>query len=348
MPRVSVVTATYNAGVFIEETIDALLRQTYPNFELIVIDDASHDDTLDRVQRFRDPRIRVIRNETNVGVARARNIGLEAATGQYVAANDHDDISLPTRLEKQVAFMDARPDVLMVGAGIYTLKDGRRMADRIPAFDHYVLRWLLMTHVPICHSTMFARLGAMRERQLIYDPSFDFGDDFDLYHRMATVGRLASLQERLVTYRVHSSNASIVRGDEMNVRGTAMLARAHSQYLGAVLPTDAFGSLWRVITQCLPARSLNELRTVGRALESLLGAYLGVTTAAREHVEAVNLAASEQWWNAAARSSYVLGNEAFRTYKEIPALDAYRPTFARRARQQIGRLVRTAVARGRA
>src|SRR5438034_11530990 len=101
MPRVSVVTAAYNASAFIAETIEGILGQTFGDFELIVVDDASTDDTLERIAQFKDPRIRVIHNTVNVGVARARNIGVEAATGEYLAANDHDDVSLPNRLAKQ-------------------------------------------------------------------------------------------------------------------------------------------------------------------------------------------------------------------------------------------------------
>ena len=94
-PRVSIVTCTYNAAGFIGDTLRALLAQTWRDFELIVVDDASTDGTVDAVSAFDDPRIRLIRNARNLGVAAARNVGLDAARGEYLIANDHDDISLP-------------------------------------------------------------------------------------------------------------------------------------------------------------------------------------------------------------------------------------------------------------
>src|SRR5262245_31351165 len=109
MPRVSVVMATYNPGALVEETLRSLLRQTLTDFERLIVDDASTDDTVARICQFQDRRIRLIRNARNVGVANARNIGLDAARGDYLAPCDHDDLSLPERLEQQVRFLDAHP-----------------------------------------------------------------------------------------------------------------------------------------------------------------------------------------------------------------------------------------------
>jgi len=276
MPRLSVVIAAYNAGLFISETIEAVFAQTFADFELIIIDDASTDDTLRKIQRFTDPRLRVIRNAVNLGVARTRNVGLQAARGEYLAANDHDDVSLPTRFAKQIAFLDRHPDVLALGTGIFTLRDGRRSPDRSPATCHHVIRWQLMTHSPICHSTLCVRLAQFRSAGLSYDPTCDFGDDFDLYHRMAASGRLANLAERLVVYRLHGNNASVLRESEMSARGAAMLARAHARYLDLQLDYATFGALWHVITFFSAARTHAELRSVGDALARLLQRYLDI------------------------------------------------------------------------
>src|SRR5262245_41059871 len=99
MPRVSVVMATHNPGTLIEETLRSLFAQTLADCELIIVDDASTDDSAERIRRYDDPRIRLIRNSRNMGVANARNIGLDAARGEYVAPCDHDGLSSPDRLE---------------------------------------------------------------------------------------------------------------------------------------------------------------------------------------------------------------------------------------------------------
>jgi len=337
--------AAYNSGILIEESIEAILAQTFPRFELIVVDDASRDDTVERVNRFRDPRIRLIRNPANVGVARARNIGVEAARAEYIAANDHDDVSLPDRLEKQVAFLDSHPDVLMVGAGVYDLKDGRRIATKLPAREHHVLRWHLMTHVPICHSSMCVRRSGIQEHHLYYDSTVDFADDFELYHRMAAVGRIAGLRERLVVYRVHANNASIVSGEQMNTRGSTMLARAHLRHLGIALDADAFGALWRATNFVSAPRSADELLLAGNALSTLLRAYLSVSHLSETEEHDVRLAASLQWWEFINMSAYAFGSDAYSMFDRIDSLTTYKPSVVERARPRLGRMVRMAVSR---
>jgi glycosyltransferase involved in cell wall biosynthesis len=340
MPRVSVVVATYNAAEFIGETIRGILKQTHSDFELIVVDDASSDHTVDRISAFGDERIRLIRNPRNVGVANARNIGMDAATGDYLATNDHDDVSLPERLERQVAFLGRHPDVLMVGTGIYTLRGRRRTADPMPPASHHVLRWCLMTHSPVCHSTMCLRLSDVRRAGLRYDPACDFGDDFDLYHRLAASGRLATLQERLVEYRLHGGNASILRGDEMTTRGAAMLQRAHQQQLGMRLDPQAFDCLWRVFTMFSPARSQAELRVAGNALATLLARFTSVMGLTAAQLHEVNDAASRQWWHAVSRAAGTLGEEALAEFGRIASLATFTPSVPLRLRGRLSRRAR--------
>jgi glycosyltransferase involved in cell wall biosynthesis len=340
-PRVSIVTSTYNAAGFIGDTIRALLAQTWRDFELIVVDDASGDGTADAVRAFDDPRIRLIRNTRNLGVAAARNVGLDAARGEYLVANDHDDISLPARIERQVAFLDRHPDVLLLAAGTATLDGDRRRADPPPPATHALIRWRLMTQNPICHSTLAMRLPRLRDLGLRYDPACDFGDDFELCHRIAAAGRVASLPERLVLYRLHAANASKVHGDRMNERGRRMLAAAHARFLGLTLPPAEFDALWRVVTCFHAAPSVEALHLAGAALERALSAFIArmrdLDTADRDDVVC---AASRQWWDAVNRAVNLLGQDILHAYAERPALATYRPGIGELLRRRMGRFVR--------
>jgi glycosyltransferase involved in cell wall biosynthesis len=335
MPRVSIVVGTYNAAEFVEATIASILAQTYRDFELIVVDDASSDETVSRIAAFGDSRIRLIRNPTNIGVANTRNVGADSATGEYLAMNDHDDLSLPTRLERQVAFLDERRDVLLAATGIYSVRDGKRTAEEMPPSAHHVLRWRLMTHSPVCHSSICVRLAEMRRRALRYDPTCDFGDDFDLYHRTAAAGRLATLQSRLVVYRWHANNASQVRNAEMNARGARMLKRAHENYLGMRLDDEAFDALWRVFTMFSPARSQQELRAAGHALASLLARHVAVMKLDRSEREDVERSASRQWWQAISRSAGTLGAAAFSEFGRMRAVSRFPPPLSLRLRSRL-------------
>jgi glycosyltransferase involved in cell wall biosynthesis len=122
---VSVVMATYNGERFIGAAIDSILAQTHSNFELIVVDDASTDATSGILAAFTDPRLRVIHSPANNGVARARNRGFDCARGDYIALLDHDDLSHPTRLARQVEYLETHPGIVLVGTLTQQLRDGR-------------------------------------------------------------------------------------------------------------------------------------------------------------------------------------------------------------------------------
>jgi glycosyltransferase involved in cell wall biosynthesis len=119
MPRVTVVMAVYNAAQFLREAIASVLSQTYTDFELIVVDDASTDDSSAILRSYNDPRIRIIRHQTNLGASLSRNDALAAARGELIAIMDADDVCAPTRIERQVEFLQAHPAVGLVGCGIY-------------------------------------------------------------------------------------------------------------------------------------------------------------------------------------------------------------------------------------
>ena len=105
LPKVSVLMSVFNAEDFIQEAVDSVLQQTFSDFEFIIVDDASTDGSLQRLCSYHDPRIRILRNETNMGLTRSLNKGMEFVRGEYVARMDADDVSLPSRLQEQTVFL---------------------------------------------------------------------------------------------------------------------------------------------------------------------------------------------------------------------------------------------------
>jgi glycosyltransferase involved in cell wall biosynthesis len=215
-PTVSVMMPVFNSGRFVAAVVRSLLAQTYRDFELLIMDDGSRDDS-PRILRDlaeTDPRIRLSLRE-NHGTLATRNELLKLARGKYLAVNDSDDLSLPHRLERQVAFLDAHPDVAVVG-GWFDMIDarGRRLTTlHPPADDAEIQRLALRGHCSICHSAGMMRRDAV-ERVGGYGRDFKFAHDLELWLRLGEVGKLANLPETVIQFRLHQNSISETKREE--------------------------------------------------------------------------------------------------------------------------------------
>src|SRR5579864_8737730 len=142
-PKVSVLLAVHDGEPYVHEAVRGVLKQTFREFEFLVVDDASTDNTVAIVDSFADPRIRILRNEHNLGQVPSLNRGLLEARGEYVARIDADDVSLPRRLERQVALLDAQPEVALVGAWMSLVDDSGRPITRLTARMEDKLRFVV-------------------------------------------------------------------------------------------------------------------------------------------------------------------------------------------------------------
>jgi glycosyltransferase EpsE len=206
-PRVSVVTSVYNGEAYFDRAIPGILSQTMDDFELVVVDDGSTDRTLEwlRELALKDPRVRVF-SPGRMGAARAYNYGVEQATGEYVARQDFDDLSYPERLQLQSAFLDAHPDVGVVG-GAYLLVDERRGERyvRVPPTSHEAIIQAMARYVPIAHTTAMYRRRAWSEASGY--PVVNNLIDLRFYLRIAKLGwRFGNLPEVVGEHYVHDSS----------------------------------------------------------------------------------------------------------------------------------------------
>ena len=191
-----------NGARFVREAIDSVLAQTFTDFELIVIDDASTDSTLDILQAITDPRVVVASNATNLGTARTQNRALALARGEYVAQHDADDVSDATRLARQVAFLDARPDIALVGSWYRKVdEDGVVLGERALPTEPAQIAWALVFYCPMVHSTVLYRRSVVLDAGG-YDDTFRYASDYELWSRLATRYRLANLPAVLLAYRL--------------------------------------------------------------------------------------------------------------------------------------------------
>lgn len=210
-PRVSVVMPVYNGGRFLAEAVESVLRQTFRDFELVAVDDGSVDDTLTVLRRYEksDRRVRVI-SRANTGIVGALNDGLTAARGELVARMDGDDACMPTRLARQVAYLDAHPEVVLLGGNVMVMdEEGDDVAPlKDLKFTHEEIdASLLACGWPLVHPAVVMRAEALRRIGGYRSGTFPH-EDHDLFLRMAEIGWVAALPEVVLRYRKHSGSVS--------------------------------------------------------------------------------------------------------------------------------------------
>ena len=232
-PAVSVIMAAYKGAALIGETIASLQAQSFTDWELIVVDDCSPDDTVAVVEAIDDPRIHLIRSETNGGPVVARNRAFAEARGHYIAALDQDDICLPDRLARQVAHLDAHPDTVLVSTAADFLIDGRVTPGNWPRpLNPALIDWLMLVQNPIVWSSVMFRAEAARRLDPFERPAMRYVEDFDLYHRLRQFGRIDQVDDALVQYRCHAGGASNMFTATMYAHAEALLAERHAARMG--------------------------------------------------------------------------------------------------------------------
>jgi len=331
-PRVSVVMTTYNAGRFVRETINSILSQTFTDFEFIIVDDCSTDNTVSIIESFCDPRIRLIRNSENKGISATRNIGIDAARGDYLAALDHDDISLPERLAHQVAFLDSHPRTVLVGTAAKLLENGRIRDYYDPITEPHLLRWSLFTRCPLIHSSICMRVKTLRDHGLYYRQEYHYAEDFDLYHRLAEIGDLACLPDRLIIYREHGDNTSARHAEAMARHGQLFMLDAYRRLLGSDIAPDEMPCIWNLMVNGAAATHRSEIDIAGVFLTRLLTAFLEQVPLDPAQADDIRRAASRTWWLLVQRSAKHLGLGALSVFSAYPALTSARPALHERAK----------------
>jgi hypothetical protein len=212
-PVVSVVMPTWNGEHFLHPAIESILSQTFPDFELIIIDDGSTDSTPRILSEFKDKddRLIVLTNERNLGIAGATNRGLAAARGEYVALQDHDDISLLHRFQTQVDFLKSHPEIALVGSAAQLIdENGVAYKDYVEPEDDIDLKWETLFRCPISHTSVMVRRRVFDDvGGYSTETTLKVASDYDLLSRIVMRHRVANLKGRLVQWRRHPGATSI-------------------------------------------------------------------------------------------------------------------------------------------
>ena len=205
--------SVYNGGTYLRPAIQSILEQTFSDFEFIIVNDGSTDESLEIIRSFSDSRIRLIENEKNMGLIYSLNRGIDLASGEYIARMDSDDISLPNRLKKQVAFMDANYDVAVCGTWIKTIGDESGFVKKYFT-DSEEIKASLLFNTSVAHPTVIIRTSILKKYNFQYEESHKHFEDYALWVKISRIARLANIPEALLLYRVHQKSISHVMSKE--------------------------------------------------------------------------------------------------------------------------------------
>jgi glycosyltransferase involved in cell wall biosynthesis len=247
----------YNCELYVSEAIESILNQTFRDFELIIIDDNSTDDTREIVRTFSDGRIRLIEKPINTGYTASLNMGINISHGVLIARMDGDDISNLNRFEKQVTLFAQHPDVVVCGTWYEIISTNELIKYPI---DHEGIKVALLDYCALGHPTVMLRKSFLLKHQLKYDETLEPAEDYDLWTRIVALGKLANVPEVLLKYRDHSNQVSITDQYKQNENSIVSKLRMIRFPLTNLTESDQFLSRMIIEKERIPnAKKLREV-----------------------------------------------------------------------------------------
>jgi glycosyltransferase involved in cell wall biosynthesis len=234
-PLVTVLMPVYNAEKYLREAIDSILDQTLTNFEFLIVDDGSKDSSIDIINSYNDPRIKLVRNESNLGISKTLNRGIELASAELIARMDADDISYPVRLQKQYDYFTRHPDcaLLSTWAKMITENNEHIRTEKYRSRLHY---YNLTFECWMYHPTVMYTKTSVIEVGMYTIP---YAEDFELFWQLSRKFKIACMEEVLVDYRVTSQSLhQVIRKKEYDETMDWQLIRNIHYYTGENFQID--------------------------------------------------------------------------------------------------------------
>ena len=272
-PKVTVLLPVFNGEKYLREAIDSILAQTFTDFEFLIIDDGSTDNTWDILTSFQDPRVRLIKNSVNMGLTRALNKGLGLARGEYVARMDADDISLPERLQRQEAFLDINQNIAMVGCWVEMIDENGQKTKRVNfPIVPYLLRWRLLFTNTFAHSAvMFRKDAALGVGG--YSEKLRYAQDYDLWSRISIHWDVANIPSELVEWRFWKEGISALQAKKQE-ETTIQIAKRNMAYMIGEHPNEThFECLRELYTGTTKGLGSEDIDRLNRSTGELLDCF---------------------------------------------------------------------------
>jgi glycosyltransferase involved in cell wall biosynthesis len=219
-PHVSVLMSVYNDSEYLDFSVSSILEQTYRNFELVIINDGSNNKTRDKLLAFRDPRLQIIHNDSNLGLTSSLIRGVSLCSGTYLARLDADEIAMPDRLEKQVAYLDRNPHIGILGARATAIDQNNHRLKTIykSPRNSETIRFHSLFMNPFFGTTVMVRKSVLTAHSLNYDPTFKTAQDYDLWSRVLENTQGYNLKNVLVATRIRPGITQTKKRDQRRMR----------------------------------------------------------------------------------------------------------------------------------
>ncbi|MCX5998702.1 MAG: glycosyltransferase [Chloroflexi bacterium] len=286
-PEVTVLMSVYNGGKYLEEAIKSILSQTLRDFEFVIINDGSTDGTAEVLARYAgtDCRLRVYHQE-NQGVSAARNRGFCLARGQYIAIMDADDVSLPARLAREVQFMEAHPDVGVVGTRVECMDgNGRRLNEWHYPMAPNLIGWHMIFRCCLADPSVMMRRDIVAQL-CPYDASMRVAADYDMWIRALPITRLANLPEVLLRHRLWPERLSARYRETQEETTVRIMHSAVTRLLGREISMEAVSSLRLAVSGTAPSDP-RQAEATATLIQQICEAYLATASPSRSECRTI-------------------------------------------------------------
>jgi len=216
MNKITVLMPVFNGAAFLSEAIDSVILQTYRDFDFLIINDGSTDDSERIILSYDDPRIKYLKNESNAGIIATLNRGLDNISSKYIIRMDADDLALPQRIQVQVDYMDKNPDIVLAGSGKINFSSGKEVSEEVirPIVDEKILFFRSIFNTCIPHPSAIFRNDIVQKYNIRYDEAYFGAEDKAMWLDMAAYGKLGNINDPLIKYRAHENQISFTKIEE--------------------------------------------------------------------------------------------------------------------------------------
>lgn len=304
---ISVVIPVYNCAPFLQEAISSIQKQTYRNIEIICVDDASTDGSLDVLEKLAllDKRIKIYNNPQNMGISKTLNFAISKASGNYIARMDGDDIALPERFDEQMRFLQEHPEVDIVGSWL-ELFGARNEIWYYRRYDEFIKAMMLFRHNGFGHNAILVRKRFYEFFQ--YDPNFDGVEDTELWTRAIIAGyphKFANIPKVLTRYRMHNVQTSHISA----VKQRALYDKILNRYLASLglNQQDIDWDSHNILVAKQKKLSMQQLEKSGVWVKKLSAHYNAALTDEYFCID-------ERWFRLCYAQSFSLRDKIYKTY----------------------------------